>query len=66
MKLIILDDRHARVLKCMNGSKTGMTIIDASPREMFSDKQSEHTTPNWILVDRTGNILIGEQDKISI
>jgi hypothetical protein len=50
----------------MNGLKTGMTIIDKSLREMFSEKQSEHTTFWSMLVDRTGNILIGEQNKISI
>jgi hypothetical protein len=62
--IYILDANGPRILKYVNGSQSGTAIFDGNPKEMFSDTQSPQIGVASILVDKTGYILTGENDRV--
>lgn len=65
-RIYILDQAQARVIKYFNGSLMGITVIDGSSENVFSDQQVKRPRPRLISVDKTGNILVAEENEISI
>jgi hypothetical protein len=53
------------IVKFTNGSANGVTIFGGGPNRIFSDVVSEYTIPQSVLVDKMGNILVGEVAKIT-
>lgn len=64
--IYLLDTYHRHVIKYIDGNLTGTTIISERFPSFFSNEESETFTPFSMVVDKTGNILVSESDKISM
>ncbi len=63
--LYVVDRSNNRILKYTNESTSGMTAFGGGPHTPFSDVRSEYVQPLSVLVDKMGNILIGEPSRIT-
>jgi hypothetical protein len=63
--LYVVDSSNHRVLKYTDGSPNGTIILGGGPNTLFSKVMSEYVDAFSILVDKMGNILIGEASKIT-
>jgi hypothetical protein len=54
-----------RILKYANGSTNGMVAFGGGPKKLFSDVIAEYMSPLSVLVDKMGNVLVGELSKIT-
>ncbi len=65
--IIYLLDRTDRcVVKYSNGSFSGITIMYGGSSRSLSDVPSQSVIPVSLLVDKTGYIVLGEPDKITL
>jgi hypothetical protein len=64
--LYVLDQNSGnRILKYANGSTNGMVAFGGGPKKFFSDVIAEYMSPLSVLVDKMGNVLVGELSKIT-
>ncbi|CAF4312094.1 unnamed protein product, partial [Adineta steineri] len=64
--IYLLDTPYKRIFKYTNGSEIGITIVDGSPVQMFTSRLGVDIDPLAIAVDKTGYIILGEKDRITI
>ncbi len=64
--IYLLDIPYKRILKYINGSELGITIVDGLPIKMFVSKMPVDIDPYTIAVDKTGYIVLGEKDRITM
>ncbi|CAF1027716.1 unnamed protein product [Adineta steineri] len=64
--IYLLDTPYKRIFKYTNGSEIGITIVDGSPVQMFASRMGVDIDPLAIAVDKTGYIILGEKDRITI
>ncbi len=63
--LYVVDTPNRRIQKYTNGSPNGTTVIGGGPSTVFSDVMSEYIVPFSVLVDKMGNVLVGEENRIT-
>ncbi|CAF3795947.1 unnamed protein product [Adineta steineri] len=64
--IYLLDTPYKRIFKYTNRSEIGITIVDGSPVQMFASRMGVDIDPLAIAVDKTGYIILGEKDRITI
>jgi hypothetical protein len=64
--IYILDRVGPRILKYNHNSPIGTAIFDGSPKEIFSNVPPTHMSAWALIVDKTGYVLLGEIDKITM
>ncbi|UJR18535.1 hypothetical protein I4U23_005442 [Adineta vaga] len=64
--IYLVDVGFPRILKYINGLERGITFIDGTPNEIFSSVKSIDINAFTIALDKTGYIIVGEKDKITI
>ena len=63
--IYMVDFSHNSIIKYTNGSTNGVTVLGGGPKEVFSDVMSEYVMPISVLLDKMGNLLVGERNKIT-
>jgi hypothetical protein len=63
--LYVVDQSRRIVIKYTNDSVNGVIVFGGGPTTVFSDILSEYLQPISVLVDRMGNILVGEVNRIT-
>jgi hypothetical protein len=63
--IYVVDVTNKRIQKYSNGSANGMTVFGGGPNKIFSDVMTVYMDPLSVIVDKMGNILVGEVFKIT-
>jgi len=63
--LYVVDSPNQRIQRYKNGSPNGTTVIGGGPKTVLSDVVSEYIQPLSVLVDKMGNVLVGEGSRIT-
>ena len=63
--LYIVDINNNHIIKYTNESTVGQIIFGSGPKTVFTNIMSEYVPPISIIVDKMGNILVGEFYKIT-
>jgi hypothetical protein len=63
--LYVVDSSNQRIQRYKNGSPNGTIVIGGGPKTVLSDVVSEYIQPLSVLVDKMGNVLVGEGSRIT-
>ncbi|CAF3654495.1 unnamed protein product [Adineta steineri] len=62
---VITDMMGRRIKRFSNGSVYGVSVFGGGPSKYLSEIKSEYVEPLSMIVDKMGNILVGENSKIT-